>query len=77
MGKAPHLPVAEQEERLLSGEGVQRSCSHHAAILCCLHTLHALLSGKSELNTHMLRLGIYVFQNGPHQDMYKNEYLST
>lgn len=53
MGEAPHLPVAEQEMLLHSREGVQCSRSHHAAVLCCVHTLHALLSGKGELNKNM------------------------
>lgn len=46
VGKAHHLPVAKQKELLHSREGVQWSCSHHGTLLCCLHSLHALLPGK-------------------------------
>lgn len=45
MGKTTHLLVAEQEELLYGRARIQRACSHNAATLCCVHALHALLSG--------------------------------
>lgn len=45
MGEAARPPVAEQEELLHGGEGVQRSRRHLAAVLRRVHALHAVLSG--------------------------------